>query len=260
MATKKFLDDNGLLYYHQRVRTLIDAKQNTLTPEQLAVLNANPFTNADQTKLNGIETGAQINSIESISLNGTGLVPDGNLNVDITVPTHLNQLNPAGFQYVASIAAGSSNVVIGGTPTNPTITVSAQDMPEDFTSTETPTGAIGTLLTGMDALALTPVIPGATLSVGDNIIFANNIQAIVSSITGDQYDAVISRIPAEVSFPSITGNPMDNTALAALFNTKLNTNLGSTNADMYLQVQPDGSVGFGAITSITNAEIDTIMA
>ena len=268
MATKKFLDYDGLAYYNSKIQAQLDTKiedvevdgvsvvvdkvaqidlatplagkQDALTTAQLAVVNANPFTTPERDKLAGIQAGAQANTIQTISVNGVNVAPDGSRNVDIDVPTHLSDLDATGFNFVESITAGSPNVVIGGTAKNPTITVSALDMPDDFTSTEEPTGAIGTLLQGLDSTVLTPVISGATLSLGDNIIFANNIQAIVSAIDegNDQYDAVVSRIPAEVSFPAITGDPMTNTALASALNSKLNVT---------------------DIAAITNSEIDTIM-
>lgn len=51
----------------------------------------NNFTNALLTKLNGIESGAQVNKIESISKNGEVLTIT-NKNVDIEVPTKLSEL------------------------------------------------------------------------------------------------------------------------------------------------------------------------
>lgn len=51
----------------------------------------NNFTNALLTKLNGIESGAQVNKIESISKNGETLSIT-NKNVDIEVPTKLSEL------------------------------------------------------------------------------------------------------------------------------------------------------------------------
>ena len=200
--------------------TPLSGKQNSLSDSQLAVVNANPFTTADRNKLTGIATGAEANVINTVSVNGTNIPPDIDRNVDIEVPTHLTDLNADGFNYVETIAAGSANVVIGGTAKNPTITVSALEMPDEFTSTQTPSGGVGTVLTGMDATVLTPIIMGSTLSVSDIVIFANNIQAVVSSINADEYDAVITRVPVEVSFAGITGDPMSNTLLAAALNGK----------------------------------------
>ncbi|MCL1857714.1 MAG: hypothetical protein FWF92_00570 [Oscillospiraceae bacterium] len=45
------------------------------------------MTDAEGTKLSGIATGAQVNVLESIKVNGTALTPDGSKAVDITIPT-----------------------------------------------------------------------------------------------------------------------------------------------------------------------------
>ena len=48
-------------------------------------LSTNDFTNEEQTKLSEIEDGAQVNTIETISLNGTNVEPDEAKNVEIKV-------------------------------------------------------------------------------------------------------------------------------------------------------------------------------
>ena len=50
-----------------------------------------PYTTEEQGKLAGIEAGAQVNTVSSISLNGDALTPDANKNVEITVHTHDNK-------------------------------------------------------------------------------------------------------------------------------------------------------------------------
>lgn len=50
-------------------------------------LSSNDFTDEYQSKLDGIESEAQVNLIESISANGTPLEPDENKNVDIPLAT-----------------------------------------------------------------------------------------------------------------------------------------------------------------------------
>jgi len=281
MAVKKYLDDNGLLYYHQRLKELFNAKVDkdqgvahggkfmgvngttgllepmaVLTPQQWDVVNANPFTTTEKNKLISIDNGAEVNIINTITVNGTNVPPVGT-NVDLDVPTHLSDLDATGFNYVESVAAGSSNVVIGGTAKNPIITVAALEMPDEFTSTESPSGGVGTELVGMDANELTPIIPGATLSLSDIVIFANNIQAVVSSIDviEDEYNAVITRIPAAVSFGAITGDPMSNTNLAAALDTKIEGVTLNGEAGVITS-----KIVALTIESITNSEIDTIMS
>jgi len=248
----KFLDDNGLLYYHSIVKTLLATKQDTLTTSQLAVLAGEVFTTTLLNKLNGIEAGAEVNIINGVNVNNTPLTPDSNGIVNVAVPT----------TFVESVSAGSSNVIIGGTAANPTIDIVPLEMPDLFTSTGTETGSIGTTLTGMDLTALTAVIAGATVTVGDTVIFTNGVQAQITSIDdgADEYDAVIINVPVATSFPAITGDPMDNTALAALLNAKLNIDQGTANAGMWLRVGVDGNIALDTIVAITNAEIDTIVA
>lgn len=46
----------------------------------------------DKTKLDGVEAGAEENTIETVKVNGSALTPDANKAVDITVPTSLTDL------------------------------------------------------------------------------------------------------------------------------------------------------------------------
>lgn len=48
MVTKKYLDENGLAYYHSRVKSMLDKKVNV---EEGKGLSTNDYTNADKTKL-----------------------------------------------------------------------------------------------------------------------------------------------------------------------------------------------------------------
>lgn len=47
-------------------------------------LSTNDYTDAEKTKLGGIATGAQVNVIETVKVNGTALTPDANKAVDVT--------------------------------------------------------------------------------------------------------------------------------------------------------------------------------
>lgn len=68
----------------------------------------NNFTTALLTKLNGIEEGAQVNKIETISRNGVTL-PITNKNVDIEVPTKTSNLqNDSNFITPDNIIAGNN--------------------------------------------------------------------------------------------------------------------------------------------------------
>lgn len=61
-------------------------------------LSTNDFDDNAQTKLNGIETGAQVNVIESVKVNGQALTPDVNKAVDVTTSRILvSATEPAGL-------------------------------------------------------------------------------------------------------------------------------------------------------------------
>lgn len=94
----------------------------TITPVVDAdyVHTDNNFTSALKSKLEAIAAGADVNTIESISVNGTAQTIDSNKNVDISVPTAVSELtNDSGYTTntgtVTSVTAGTG--LSGGTIT-----------------------------------------------------------------------------------------------------------------------------------------------
>ena len=89
----------------------------------------NKFATADDlSKLSGIESGAEVNDIDSISVNGTAVTPDEHKNVDITVPTYTaganvqisaqNEISATDTTYTAGTNVSISNEnVISATDT-----------------------------------------------------------------------------------------------------------------------------------------------
>lgn len=121
-------------------KSKLDAKNDEkyVAKEAGKVLSTNDFTNAYKTKLDGIEAGAnktvvdeslnkestnpvqnkaiatkleeitsqggEPNTIETIKVNGSPLVPDGSKAVNISVPTKVSQLtNDSGYQTAANV-------------------------------------------------------------------------------------------------------------------------------------------------------------
>ena len=71
-------------YYTQdEVDTSLNSKVNVQTGKDLST---NDFSNEYKNKLNGISSGAQVNTIETVKVNGTALTPDANkaVNIDIS--------------------------------------------------------------------------------------------------------------------------------------------------------------------------------
>lgn len=66
-------------------------------------LSTNDYTSTEKQKLSGIASGAQVNVIESVKVNGTALTPSSKA-VDVTVPTKTSQLtNDSGYQSATSV-------------------------------------------------------------------------------------------------------------------------------------------------------------
>lgn len=66
-------------------------------------LSTNDYTSAEKQKLSDIASGAQVNVIESVKVNGTKLTPNSKA-VDVTVPTKTSQLtNDSGYQSATSV-------------------------------------------------------------------------------------------------------------------------------------------------------------
>jgi hypothetical protein len=125
-----YIDKGGLLYFFTKIKTFLS---NTYVEKESGKgLSSNDYTSAEKTKLAGISAGAQVNvieslsvngidatikskkatvtipsgSIDSISVNGTAQTIDSNKNVDIAVPTDNSQLtNGAGFQTASEVNA-----------------------------------------------------------------------------------------------------------------------------------------------------------
>lgn len=74
-------------YGNSDVATALGGKVDTVSGKGLSTED---YTTAEQTKLSGIEAGAEVNTIETVKVNGTTLTPDANRAVDITVPTTFN--------------------------------------------------------------------------------------------------------------------------------------------------------------------------
>ncbi len=92
MPTVKYLDYDGLVYYHSKVKTALNNKVDKVSGKGLST---NDFTNAYKTKLDGIATGAQVNVIEGITVNSTA-VPLTNKIANLTIPTKLTDLTNDG--------------------------------------------------------------------------------------------------------------------------------------------------------------------
>ena len=86
MSTKKYLDDNGLLYFWQKIKNAFVAKDGS------KVLSDNNYTDAEKAKLAALDANGEENVIEIVKVNGAALTPDASKAVDVTVPTKTSDL------------------------------------------------------------------------------------------------------------------------------------------------------------------------
>lgn len=84
---------------------------NKVSKEDGKGLSTEDYTTAEKTKLGGIQTGAQVNVIESVKVNGIAQEADGKA-VNIAVPTKVSQLsNDSKFQTEAEVTGKVNSAV-----------------------------------------------------------------------------------------------------------------------------------------------------
>lgn len=102
----EYLDKSGLTLLISKIKSALSGKVDVVSGKGLST---NDYTSAEKQKLSGIASGAQVNVIESVKVNGTKVEPSSKA-VDIAVPTKTSQLtNDSGFQtstQVNSIVTG----------------------------------------------------------------------------------------------------------------------------------------------------------
>lgn len=101
MATKKYLDNDGLLYFWQKIK-------NKFVQDNSYVHTDNNFTTALKNKLDALDENGEENIIETVKVNNTALTPDANKAVNITVPTTAADVNalPSSTLYGATLTLG----------------------------------------------------------------------------------------------------------------------------------------------------------
>lgn len=106
-----FLDSDGLLYFWQKLKayfattTDLNGKVDKVTGKGLST---NDYTTTEKNKLSGIASGAQVNVIETVKVNGTALSPTSKA-VDVTVPTKTSDItNDSGFITASDVPEGAA--------------------------------------------------------------------------------------------------------------------------------------------------------
>lgn len=112
-----------------------------------------------------------------------------------------------------SVVAGTNVVIDNSDKNNPVINVATVDLPDKYSSTESQTGAVGDAKTGLDYSALKGIGTTKDAGEGDTVVFANGVQAQITSVSGQAYDAIIVSTPIATSWGTITGTLSNQTDL-----------------------------------------------
>ena len=88
------------------------------------------MSSTDKTKLDGIESGAEVNIIEDVKVNGTSLTPDANRAVDVSVPTAIFKNITVGLNTIQASTTtdtveieGGNNVTVTADTANKKVTI-----------------------------------------------------------------------------------------------------------------------------------------
>lgn len=253
MASRKFLDDNGLLYFWGKIKSAFVAKENG------KVLSSNDYTDTEKNKLSGIEAGAQVNVIESITINGTTATITGknasatiqagaidtisvngtpqtitNKNVDISVPTKVSDLNnDSGF--ITGINSSDITTALGYTPYNST-------NPSGYQTASDVSTAIDNKIS-------------STYKAKGSVAFAN-LPALTSANEGNVYN-ITDSFTTTSDFVEGAGNDYPAGTNVVIINTtgttyKYDVLSGFVDLSDYQKSSE--------LVAITNAEIDTIVS
>ena len=298
MSTYKYLDDNGLIYYHSKVKNLL---ANKVDKETGKGLSTNDYTTVEKNKLSGIAAGAEVNqyaygkvtvgsttsnalakqdTLEFVGGTGINISSDTssdhikiNFDCDAEIPTKTSDLtNDSGFitssDYATSSKGGtiktySANcfgVTNAGIPNCPTLFY-----PEYNNAPATAFISKGTLEN---------VITGKNLETA-----ANKVTSISSSSTDTQYASakcVYDTIQSAIG--SVTGlnfeivQTLPASGVAGTIYLVPNSGTAPNIYDEYIwitnafekigttAVDLSGYVQKTEMVAITNAEIDTIVA
>lgn len=199
-TTYDYLDYDGLALYDEKIKQLIDAKQDA---ESGKGLSTNDYTTTEKNKLAGITAGAEPNqnAFSTVSVAGTSLAADSKTDT-------------------LTITAGD-NVTLTPTASNDSFTIAATD-----TTYPEATSTKGGVLTDAQAVKLNGIDAGATANAATTTTPKMDGTATVGTETayakGDHvHPTDTSRAP--IASPTFTGTPQAPTASAGTKTTQIAT-------------------------------------
>ena len=192
MSEYKYLDKDGLIYYHSKVKTLLSGKVDVVSGKGLST---NDYTTTEKNKLSGIASGAEVNqnAFSNVVVGETTIAAD----------TKTDTL---------TLEAGN-NVTLTPNATSDKITIAAKD-----TTYSDATQSTHGLMSATDKTKLDGIAEGANKTTVDS--------AMSSSSTNPVQNKVINTAlgnKANLASPTFTGTPKAPTAAAGTNTTQIAT-------------------------------------
>ena len=268
----KYLNEDGLLYVIQKVKTWLGGKVDKVDGKGLS---QNDLTNDLKAKYDTAvqkvddltETGGAPNVIEIVKVNGTPLTPDGNKAVDVEVPTKLsdltndnNTVTDANYVHTDNnFTTGEKNKLAGLENYNDT----------EIRNQIAQAGKIDTIKVNGTAQAVTNKTVELTIPTNNNQLtngagykteaeVNSLIAAAIGDIQGITYE-IVSSLPATgksgvIYLVANSKTETNNIYDEYIWNANSFEKIGTTAVDLsnyYTKTE---------MQAITNAEIDTIVA
>ena len=235
-----FLNLTGLSYYHDKIKALFATKTevgNKVDKVSGKGLSTNDYTTTEKNKLSGIATGAQVNVIESIKVNGTAQTVTSKA-VDISVPTALSDLtNDGNFVTDASYVHTDNNYTSTEKTKLNGIASGAEVNQNAFSNIK-----VGSTTVAADSKTDTVEFVGSGVTItpdatNDKITFTVQATAVDSTMSDTSENPVQNKViyaalanKANLATPTFTGTPKAPTAAAGTNTTQIATTAFVTTA------------------------------
>lgn len=264
-----FLNLTGLSYYTEKLLGLFAKKSDVNTAladkvdkETGKGLSTNDYTTTEKNKLSNIASGAQVNVIESVKVNGTALSVTSKA-VDVSVPTAVSQLtNDTGYITSADVpegaaassvtpkmdgtaARGTDNGFARGDHVHPTDTSRAAA--SDLTALETRVGTAETKLSG--------IAEGAQVNVIESIKVNNTAQTVTGKAVNITVPTALSDLTNDADYVTDASYVHTDNNLTDTLLTKLNgIEAGATKTTV------DSALSDSSANPVQNKVINTALA
>ena len=284
MSNYKYLDDNGLTYYHSKVKNLLAGKVDKVDGKGLS---ANDYTTTEKNKLSGIASGAEVNqnAFSNIAVGTTTIAADSKTDtLTLTAGSNIT-LTPNATS--DSIEIKATNTTYSDATQTTHGLMSTTDKKKLDGIAEGATANVGTItgvsmngtsvatsgvanITSLPASILSGAIKNGvtatTQTAGDNstkvattAFVKTAVDNAIAGITGIEFQIVTS-LPATGKTGTIYlvsnggANPNSYDEYIWISSTSKFEKIGTTDVDL------SGYVQASQMVAITNAEIDTIVA